>query len=108
MNPPGEKAMDALFDRDEVDEVLRENFYGGEQAQAKSLAEKKAKKKAKKAKKKPDHYRVICISIYEDDLARLDDKVSTLKESGHRKMNRSALIRFALDHVDLDKLPRSY
>lgn len=93
--------MDALFDRDEVDEVLRENFYAGDEPP-------KAKKKKKKVKKKPDHYRVICISIYEDDLARLDDKVTQLKETGHRKMNRSALIRFALDHIDLEKLPRSY
>jgi len=38
----------------------------------------------------------------------MDAMVSQLKEAGHRKMNRSALIRFALDQVDLSKLPKSY
>ncbi len=66
-----------------------------------------ASKRAKK-KKKPDHYEVICISLYKEDLARLDAKVAKLKLSGHRKMSRSALIRYALDTADLDGLPRSY
>ncbi|MCA9583551.1 MAG: hypothetical protein KC416_17250, partial [Myxococcales bacterium] len=35
-------------------------------------------------------YKVICISLYKEDLARLDTKVASLKGSGHRKMNRSA------------------
>ena len=46
--------------------------------------------------------------MYKEDLARLDEKVRALKDSGHRKMSRSALIRFALDQVDLTKLPKSY
>ena len=90
-------AMDEALG-DEVAEVLRETFY---------TAPKKPKKKRKKAAK-PDHYKVICISMYTDDLERLDAKVAELKESGHRKMSRSALIRFAVDHVDLSKLPPSY
>ena len=57
---------------------------------------------------KPDHYEVICISLYTEDLARLDAKVADLKVRGHRKMNRSSLIRFALDQVDASKLPRAY
>jgi len=84
---------------DEVAEVLRETFYTA----PKTLAQPKRKKKAK-----PDHYKVICISMYLEDLARLDGKVAELKASGHRKMSRSALIRFALDQVDLSKLPPSY
>lgn len=87
---------------DEVEEVLRETFYSA----PKALTPPK-KKKRKKAKK-PDHYKVICISMYTEDLARLDAKVAELKESGHRKMSRSALIRFALDQVDPSKLPPSY
>ena len=91
-------AMDEALG-DEVEEVLRETFYTA----PKTLSPPKKKKAPK-----PDHYKVICISMYLDDLARLDDKVADLKASGHRKMSRSALIRFALDQVDLSKLPPSY
>ena len=100
-DPSARSAMDEALG-DEVEEVLRETFF----AAPKTLTPSK-KKKRKKAPK-PDHYKVICISMYTDDLQRLDAKVAELKESGHRKMSRSALIRFALDHMDLSKLPRSY
>lgn len=103
-DPSARSAMDEALG-DEVEEVLRDTFYTA----PKTLTPpKKKKKKRKKAAAKPDHYKVICISMYTDDLQRLDAKVAELKESGHRKMSRSALIRFALDHVDLSKLPRSY
>jgi len=94
----------ALFDRDEVREVLEETFYKREPAKAEA---KPARRKRPK-KKKPAHYEVICISLYTEDLARLDEKVKSLKTRGHRKMSRSALIRYALDTVDLDGLPRAY
>jgi hypothetical protein len=53
----------------------------------------------------PRGYEVICILLYPEDLARLDAKVRTLKRRGHRKMSRSALIRYALDNVNIDALP---
>lgn len=94
--------FDGMFGDDEVREVLRDSFYAPAQKE-------QPKKKAKKKKaKKPDHYDVICISLYKEDLARLDEKVSALKAKGHRKMSRSALIRYALDTADLAALPRSY
>jgi hypothetical protein len=34
--------------------------------------------------------------------------VKALKERGHTKANRSSLIRFALDQVDIEKMPRGY
>ena len=97
------EAMDALFE-DEVQEVLRDSFYASE----KGPKTAKAPPKRRRAKPKDVDYSVICISLYDEDLARLDEKVRALKESGHRKMSRSALIRFALDHVDLSELPKSY
>ncbi|RLB47938.1 MAG: hypothetical protein DRJ42_24300 [Deltaproteobacteria bacterium] len=103
--------MKDVFSRDEVDEVLRGSFYRKTVARPSVKAPtKRARKKTTKkaAKKKPDHYEVICISMYKDDLGRLDDAVKRLKASGHRKMSRSALIRFALDTMDTDALPKSY
>ncbi len=55
---------------------------------------------------KPAHYKVICISLYTQDLERLDDMVDTLKGRGFTKASRSALIRAALEQVDLAKVPR--
>lgn len=56
--------------------------------------------------KKPDHYKVICISLYNEDLENLDEMVVALKEQGIRRANRSALIRYALKNIDLTKIPK--
>ena len=94
--------VNTVLDDEEVSAVLRDTFYrdGSDKAPK--------KKRPPKAKKKDLHYEVICISLYKEDLERLDAMVAELKEQGHRKISRSGLIRFALDQVDLDKLPRSY
>lgn len=89
-----------LFDGDEIREVLSETFY--------QPAEPAPKRRRRAKALKPDHYEVICISLYKEDLARLDAMVKQLKSQGHRKMSRSALIRYALDTADLDGLPKAY
>lgn len=63
--------------------------------------ERKASSRAK-----PGHYKVICISLYTEDLDRLDALVETLKAQGHTRASRSQLIRFALSQVDLARFPR--
>jgi predicted AAA+ superfamily ATPase len=89
-----------ILEEDEVNAVLRASFYGPKTG-------KRSRVKAK-AKKKPDHYDVICISLYKEDLAQLDKMVAKLKKQGHRRISRSALIRFALDQVDIQDFPRAY
>jgi hypothetical protein len=86
------------FDRDEVEGVLSGRFY--------SQRETTAPATTSSADDKPTHYKVICISIYNDDLHHLDDLVKQLKKRGMTKANRSALIRAALQQVDLDRVPR--
>jgi hypothetical protein len=88
-----------VLDADEVQGVLSGAFYAPEPATGASV------RKAK-AEPKPTHYKVICISLYLKDLERLDALVDELKARGITKANRSALIRVALDQVDLDKVPR--
>lgn len=95
--------MKDVFEKDEVNQVLRETFYRPD-----PVAVPKGRRSKPKSKQKPEHYEVICISMYNEDLARLDRAVAQLKKAGHRKMSRSALIRFALDTMDVAKLPRSY
>ena len=90
------------------EEVLAETFYREEATPKPRLASLDASgKRRKAAKPKPDHYEIICISIYKDDLARLDEKVEALKAKGNRRMTRSALIRYALDRIAVDDVPRS-
>jgi hypothetical protein len=84
-----------LLDKDEVLGVLSGSFYTPA-----------AKAPAAAPAEKPTHYKVICISLYTKDLEQLDEMVDALKAKGVTKASRSALIRAALDQVDLDKVPR--
>ncbi len=88
-----------VLDADEVQGVLSGAFYSADPPPA-----RRAKKVA--AAPKPAHYKVICISLYTRDLDRLDELVDELKARGLTKANRSALIRVALDQLNLDKVPR--
>jgi hypothetical protein len=86
-----------VLDREEVEGVLSSSFYASD----KPLAAREPR-----AADKPTHYKVICISIYTDDLSRLDQMVDQLKARGLTKANRSALIRYALGAIDLDRVPK--
>ncbi len=123
-----------LLDADEVRHVLKETFYsgaaesetdarfGGSAQRSASLDTKRTgspstnvaestapvgRKRMRRAIPKPEHYDVICISLYSEDLAELDAKVEALKANGHRRVSRSSLIRLALKHLDIDTLPRN-
>lgn len=96
------QAAARVLDPSEVEGVLSARFYGGPVA-APTIQEQAP---AAKNTKKPTHYKVICISMYTDDLQRLDQMVDELKAKGLTKANRSALIRYALGQVDLEHVPR--
>ena len=86
-----------VLDLDEVQGVLSGSFYNPVEH---------AREKPVREQAKPLHYKVICISMYTKDLEKLDAMVDELKGRGVTKASRSALIRAALDQVDLDKIPR--
>lgn len=65
-------------------------------------------RRAPRREPEPQHYKVLSISLYNDDIQRMDELVKELKNQGFTRMNRSALIRFALDQVDISKMPRGY
>lgn len=105
MKPSAADPVRAVFTDEDV---LAETFYREEKTPKPRLAALDAAgKRRRAAKPKAEHYEIICISIYNEDLARLDQKVEALKAKGHRRMTRSALIRYALDRLAVEDVPRS-
>ncbi len=101
-DPPAQQPVrgvaSALPEPEEVTRILQQAYYRpGERAAAPPAP-----------KPKPDHYKIVCISLYREDLEHVDGLVRALKARGHTKANRSSVIRFALHSVDVAKMPRSY
>ena len=82
----------------EAEGILREQFYGRKGPAT-------APPPALPAKEKPTHYKIVCISLYTEDIARLEALVGELKRRGHTKANKSQVIRAALDQLDISKIP---
>ncbi len=49
-------------------------------------------------------HKVVCISMYLEDIDTAKEMVTELKREGFTNMNRSRLIRLALDQFDASKL----
>ncbi len=97
--------MPKLIENDPLAEselILADEFYG------KSGTKSRAGKTPAAAKPKPTHYKIVCISLYTEDIDRLEGLVAELKRRGHTKANKSAIIRYALDTIDLSKMPKGY
>ena len=92
------EATARVLDPDEVDGVLGGSFYAPSTDRQSGVTPR--------AQDRPTHYKVICISMYTDDLERLDEMVQSLKARGLTKANRSALIRYALGTVKIDEVPK--
>lgn len=54
---------------------------------------------------RPDHYKVISISLYVEDIERLKTLVRTMKRNGHTRANQSMVIREALRQLDTELVP---
>jgi hypothetical protein len=91
------EATARVLDPDDVDGVLSGSFYSPKPERAPKTPPEDGK---------PTHYKVICISMYTEDLKRLDGMVDALKARGLTKANRSALIRYALSAVKLEDVPK--
>lgn len=85
-------------------ESILERFYKPEAAPITNIADAAPAGK----KDKPTHYKVVCISLYNEDIEHLESMVAELKRRGHTKANKSQLIRAALAQVDLGKIPKGF
>jgi hypothetical protein len=97
----------------DTETILRDEYYGAPAARQSPppgaarhhTAARSSDQPAKDKKAKPTHYKVVCISLYTQDIENLEAKVAELKRRGHTKANKSQLIRMALRQLDLDALP---
>lgn len=56
---------------------------------------------------RPQHYKIVSISLYTEDIERLERMVAGLKRRGHFKANKSQLIRYALSRLDINTVPNA-
>jgi hypothetical protein len=91
----------------EADAILSQDFYGSPLPANDDGPHLRTKRKGTDGGPgtKPTHYKVICISMYTQDIEQLEAKVAELKKRGYTKANKSQLIRLALSALDLDTLP---
>ena len=90
----------------DTEAILREEYYGKtSENDEQAISNPTAAAPRRTKKPKPTHYKVVCISLYTKDIESLEEKVAELKKRGYTRANKSQLIRFALDQLDLDRLP---
>jgi hypothetical protein len=67
--------------------------------------EKIVKKKIEEENK--ETYKVITISLYNDDYELLENYLKELKKDGHRRMNKSKILRYALRTMNIKNIPKN-
>ena len=97
----------------EGEDLLAKAFFGGG-PRARTLPPReepvpqppvrRAASPVRKPSPKPSHYKIVSISLYNEDIERLEKMVRELKKRGHYKANKSQLIRQALAKLDLDSI----
>jgi hypothetical protein len=82
----------------EGEQLLLDALFGG--------GPKRPRAVGREAAPKPQHYKIVSISLYTEDIERLEEMVQELKRRGHYKANKSQLIRHALAQLNLDTVPK--
>ena len=100
--------MEPLQPEDVVGAI--KGFFDDEERAVEEFFDPKVPRKVDKGRatqgERPTHYKVISISLYTEDIERLNEMVKTLKAKGHSRASKSMLIREALRQLDLDQVPR--
>jgi hypothetical protein len=89
-----------------VDDILATGFYRPERDSEDEAIHELPVGKLPEKKPRPTHYKVVCISLYNEDIERLEGLVKELKRRGYSKANKSLVIRAALEQLDVEKVPR--
>ena len=111
-NPRADVSVNPL----DGDELLMESLFGHREPVTEHLKTRTTETHAQKTGRllkdkeraaKPDHYKIVSISLYMEDIERLNAMVDELKKRGHFKANKSMLIRHALEQIDLNQIPKN-
>jgi hypothetical protein len=105
---PQRQDKPSLGDDPLAPDAILERFYKPAAVPEPKLGDGEEPPKSKDGKEKPTHYKVVCISLYNEDIEHLETMVAELKRRGHTKANKSQLIRAALAQVDLTKIPKGF
>lgn len=115
---PQDDELEPAMGRDPLtadEEMLARTLYGrstppdaAESAPEARPAPRRRSRSKKRSKTAPTHYKVVSISLYNEDIEAIDRMVAELKDAGHTRANRSALIRYAIHNVDLSGMPRNF
>jgi len=60
-----------------------------------------------KKKENTETYKVITVSLYNDDYELLNKYLEELKLRGYHRINKSKIIRYALRNLDIENLPKN-
>jgi hypothetical protein len=97
--------MQDALEADDAREILRETFFTTVAPPAPAPTRAARGRRARATRR--EHYKVICVSLYNEDLERLDAAVRELKRRGNSRANRSAVLRAAMQQMDLDRVRRA-
>lgn len=67
---------------------------------------KEIEEKDKSSSSDKKDYKVITVSLYNEDIELLDHYLSELKRLGYRRINKSKIIRYALRNIDISQIPK--
>ena len=82
-------------------EEILVDFYRPQNAASQSKSRTRAK-----TVEKPSHYKIVCLSLYLEDIEKLNSLVAELKKRGHTKANKSQVVRAALEQLDIRRIPK--
>ncbi len=82
----------------DMDENAKMALFGILEEEEKEIKKRKIENK--------ETYKVITISLYNDDYELLNDYLKELKEQGYHRINKSKIIRYALRNVDIKNMPK--
>ena len=95
---------DVLGDIPSPEAIMRKHFY----RKSEEAAEPEVHPSPTEDDEEDAGFRRVNISLFPEDIELLDTMVRTLRKRGYRRVSKSQIIRYALQTVDLEKMPQSY
>ena len=95
---------DVLGEIQPPDAIMRKHFY----RKSEEASEPESQLSPPEDEEEDVGFRRVNISLFPDDIELLNKMVRTLRKRGYRRVSKSQIIRYALQTVDLEKMPQSY